>query len=309
MDKEVINQVNMSQDDKQDVKFLQGVVISSCSLKTLDMESTLAKERLEFKLLKEVVKRSCDRGRVNYAHLQNPLFIYPSDGLGSLSIGEKLNGAGNYRTWRQAMKIGLSTKHKMVFVPGTLTNLVMFQSKSLRSRKYKLIKVVYLFKPSGRSLNEYYTMLRGLWEELDAMNELPRITTEADDVTNFLKCITETRGIKIVQVLIMTPLPSVDIACGMIQQEELQREVLDVGKHIQFEASTLYSRDGEEKVTTQSAVCGNEGHSKEKCWQVTGYPRWHPKSKKIPQKKDLSPLRISKGRSCRFQNYSCSSSS
>jgi len=35
---------------------------------------------------------------MNYAALQNPLFIHPSDGLGFLSVGEKLTGAENYRT-------------------------------------------------------------------------------------------------------------------------------------------------------------------------------------------------------------------
>ena len=62
-------------------------------------------------------------------------------------------------------------------------------SLSRGSRRYKLTKVVYLFKPSGRSLNEYYTMLRGFWEELDAMNELPRIATGAKDVTRVLNAL------------------------------------------------------------------------------------------------------------------------
>ncbi|KAJ8428466.1 hypothetical protein Cgig2_030249 [Carnegiea gigantea] len=35
-------------------------------------------------------------------------------------------------------------------------------------------------------------------------------------------------------------------------------------------------------------VCGNKGHSKEKCWLVIGYPSWHPRSKKFPQKKTMA---------------------
>ena len=57
---------------------------------------------------------------MNYAALQNPLFIHPSDGLGFLSVGEKLTGAENYRTWKRSMEIGLSTKHKLAFVLGTV---------------------------------------------------------------------------------------------------------------------------------------------------------------------------------------------
>ena len=35
----------------------------------------------------------------------------------------------------------------------------------------------------------------------------------------------------------------------------------------------------------RSSVCGNRGHVKHKCWQIIGYPSWHPRSKKNPQKK------------------------
>lgn len=29
----------------------------------------------------------------------------------------------------------------------------------------------------------------------------------------------------------------------------------------------------------------NKGHDKDRCWQLIGYPSWHPRSKKFPQKK------------------------
>ena len=31
--------------------------------------------------------------------------------------------------------------------------------------------------------------------------------------------------------------------------------------------------------------CGNKGSVKDKCWQVIGHPRWHPRSKKFPHTK------------------------
>jgi len=48
-----------------------------------------------------------------------------------------------------------------------------------------------------------------------------------------------------------------------------------------FETSALLSKGS----NAVCEFCGNKGHTKEKCWQLIGYPSWHPRSKKLPQKK------------------------
>ncbi|KAJ8449705.1 hypothetical protein Cgig2_001361 [Carnegiea gigantea] len=176
---------------------------------------------------------SADRSRLNYADLQNPLFIHPSDGPGSFSVGEKLTGAENYRTWRRGMEIGLSILY--VQSASAVWNYLQRRfSLSQGSRKYKLIKDVYSVKQDGHSVSKYYTVMRGIWEELNAMNELPRMTTIAEDVTRFLNALLKQQEeLKLFfqflngldekyqsmrsQILIMKPLPPVDTACGMIQ--------------------------------------------------------------------------------------------
>ena len=58
----------------------------------------------------------------------------------------------------------------------------------------------------------------------------------------------------------MTPLPSVETVCAMLQQEEMQREVMDELKPY-HEALTLLSKGHEDKC----GQCGNKGHDKDKC--------------------------------------------
>ncbi|KAJ8424274.1 hypothetical protein Cgig2_004696 [Carnegiea gigantea] len=201
------------------------------------------------------------RSRNNFVELQNPLFVHPSDGHGSLDLKIKLNGSSNFRSRRQAIEIALSTKRKLPFVHGTLprptddpikgdqwdacNNLIMnsmsdsiaesilYVESAARiwrqlerrfaisngSRKYKLNKDVYHLKQNGAPINEYYTRMRGIWEELSAMNDLPRFTT--------------------------------------------------------------MSKNAEARCT----VCGVKGHFKGKCWKVIGYPSWHTRGKKTSQRK------------------------
>ena len=290
---------------------------------------------------------SAERARNSFAEMQNPLFIHPSDGPGSLDVKLKLMGSSNYRSWKRAMEIALSTKRKLPFILGTLArptddavkgeqwdacnNLVIAWlmhsvsdsiaesilyiesavsiwkhlekrfAVSNGSRKYKLNRDVYNLKQGGITINEYYTKLRGIWEELNAMNDLPRFTTVSEEITNFLQALAKQNeeqrlfqflnGLDEVytsqrsQILLMTPLPSVESVCSMLQQEELQRQVLE-DTHTQLESSALLSKHMETKGSAvQCNVCGNKGHSKEKCWQVIGYPNWHPRSKKHPPRR------------------------
>jgi len=47
----------------------------------------------------------------------------------------------------------------------------------------------YYLKQNGQSVRDYYTKMKGVWEELESMKELPCITTTAEDVTQFFACL------------------------------------------------------------------------------------------------------------------------
>ncbi|KAJ8426546.1 LOW QUALITY PROTEIN: hypothetical protein Cgig2_002066 [Carnegiea gigantea] len=151
------------------------------------------------------------------------------------------------------------------------------------ARKYKLNKHVYNLK----QINEYYTWMRGIWEELSAMNDLRPFSIVTDEIISFLQALAKqneeqrlfqflneldkTYSSQQSQILLMNPLHSV--VCSMIQQEELQRQVLeDVQLHV--ESSAMLRRNTEVRGT----ICGVKGHSKEKCWKLA--PKRKEKSSK-----------------------------
>ncbi|GJT98401.1 peptidase family M48 protein [Tanacetum coccineum] len=88
---------------------------------------------------------------------------------------------------------------------------------------------------------EYYTSMKCVWEELDSMNEFLRITNITHEIVVFLNALKtqkeEQRLLQFVnvlddhfstqrsQLLLNSPLPSVEIACALLQHEESQRGV------------------------------------------------------------------------------------
>ncbi|PWA57489.1 hypothetical protein CTI12_AA409510 [Artemisia annua] len=277
---------------------------------------------------------------------QNPLFLHPSDGPGTLVIGEKLIGAQNYRSWKRSVEIALSTKRKLGFIRGTVprspddvnlqeqwdtcNNLViswlmnsvsesiaksiMFMGTahaiwlqletrfalSNGSHKYKLNKETYEIMQSGKPVSEYYTSMKCVWEELDSMNELPRIVNITPEIAVFLNALNtqkeEQRLFQFLnglddqfssqrsQLLLNTPLPSVETACALLQQEESQRGVFGSATQLGVESTALYSK-GETK--EKCDICGFKWHPPDKCWEKVGYPTWHYKYKQNQKGKSV----------------------
>ncbi|KAL2925885.1 Benzoyl-CoA reductase subunit D [Bienertia sinuspersici] len=90
------------------------------------------------------------------------------------------------------------------------------------------------------------------------------------------------------QILMKSPLLSVEEAYNMFLQEEAQKENLKADKG-EGEPIALYSKgfgnkDGEHSL--ECTVCGGKKHFADKCWKVIGYPRWHPMYKRQLKEKE-----------------------
>lgn len=123
------------------------------------------------------------------------------------------------------------------------------------SRKYKLNRDLFALKQNKTKINDYFTTLSSLWEEIESMNNLSAITTVATDVTTLLTALeTQKAQSKLFQflnglddcysairsqLLMQNPLPSVEIAYAAIQQEESPSDVLI---NTEIELSAMNSR-------------------------------------------------------------------
>lgn len=167
-------------------------------------------------------------GRFTFADMQNPLFLHPSDGPLSVSVA-KLQGAGDYRSWKRMFEIQLSSKRKLGFLNGTVTRSATDETQAVQwdtcndlviswlhanvsdnikqsilfistaheiwkqletgSRKYKLNKDLFSLSQNKMTVNDYFTKFSGMWEEIDSMNTLPPITATTTEIQTFLKAI------------------------------------------------------------------------------------------------------------------------
>ncbi|GJX92464.1 serine carboxypeptidase S28 family protein [Tanacetum coccineum] len=187
-------------------------------------------------------------------HITSPLFLHPFDGHGSLAVQEKLFGAQNYRSWRRAWD--------------TCNNMVI--SWLMSSVSESIAKSIMFI---GQPISEYYTKMNCVWEELDSMNVLPRITIANATITTFLNVINtqkeEHRLFQFLngldehfstqrsQLLLTSPLPNVETRCAL-----------------------LHKANNKEKCS----ICGYKWHPVDKCWEKIGYPPWHYKYKQNQQK-------------------------
>lgn len=157
------------------------------------------------------------------------------------------------------------------------------------SRKYKLNKDLYDIKQDNLSVNAYYTAMRTVWEELDALNCLPSLTATSDEITKllgeiqlqkeesklfqFLNGLNDVYAPQRSQLLLMNPLPKVEHASAVLQQEEAQRDLLSTTKATESEMLAMYSKVPNK--TFHCTKCGGKSHTADRCWSVVGYPRWH----------------------------------
>lgn len=167
---------------------------------------------------------------------------------------------------------------------------------------FQLRKDLASLSQGTKSITAYFTIFRGLIDELDCLSPIPRrVCTNStcscnnaqklDAYEQYIKLsqffmghnehFTATRG----QILLMNPLPNITHAYSMLLQEENQCNFAtqmsttvpdNLTMNVRINSSNV--KETNRKVVDSSVDCDSckrTGHLKEKCFVLHGYPNWH----------------------------------
>ena len=118
---------------------------------------------------------------------------------------------------------------------------------SNEKRWYQINKEVHSLKHNPTSINKYYTNMRCLWDELESV-----IINITDEIRAFVGALNynQKEGAKVI---------TNSVVCRNSKKSD--------GK-VENESATLLSRND----YLRCFQCGHQGHLKDRCWIVIGYP-------------------------------------
>lgn len=166
-----------------------------------------------------------------------------------------------------------------------------------KAQVYNLNKKVTRLKQSGKTVEEYYHELQGLWREIDYRRPNPMV--HAEGITKFNEFVQETRVYTFLDglddrlenvravVLQMTSFPSVEQAYAIVRRETSRQGVMlkeeeGIGssmamisqgyRHFEVNSASNKYHSKKEKTKLKCSHCGGTGHLKEGCFKIIGYP-------------------------------------
>ncbi|XP_075074719.1 uncharacterized protein LOC142162284 [Nicotiana tabacum] len=185
--------------------------------------------------------------------VNHPYHLNNFDSPGMTLVNTVFDGIG-YPGWRRSILLSLSAKKKLGFINGAC------QSPDLKSPEHEqwscvndivissilnaLSKILQTKELIGlvqgnNDIAAYFTKIKRLWDELDALNVIiccscvcvcegkAKLTKSLEDqrLIQFLMGINDIYAQARGNILMMNPLPSIDVAYSLLLQDENQREV------------------------------------------------------------------------------------
>ncbi|XP_016450931.2 uncharacterized protein LOC107775693 [Nicotiana tabacum] len=164
------------------------------------------------------------------------------------------------------------------------------------SRTFNLHKEIATLTQGSASLSVYFSKLKALWEEFEALVPAPGYDCpKSRDFVNyllklrlyqFLMGLNDSYSQARSQILMKSPLPTVNQAYALIVSDKSQRSIaansgiLGANPVGNFEVA-MYNRNGgggqnqrfKKNFNIQCEYCKLKGHTKENCYKLVGYPQ------------------------------------
>lgn len=155
------------------------------------------------------------------------------------------------------------------------------------------------FQAHDMSIEDYFTKIKGLWDELDALDPIATCTCSGCECQLTQKTTKSQQRSRVIQFLMkldpkykqtrsslimMKELPSLSEIYSILVQEQVHQ---GIGKHEDADTQDMamahrvekrkfgehkYRNSGNKKQSTYCDHCRMQGHTMEKCWKLHGYP-------------------------------------
>ncbi|XP_061367193.1 uncharacterized protein LOC133310301 [Gastrolobium bilobum] len=241
----------------------------------------------------------------------SPYFLHSSENPSLVLVSTLMNGK-NYHGWARAIKMASISKNKFSFVNGDISapnpSDSQYAAWERCNTNGSLMDELYRLRQGDSSVSDYYTRIKILWDELEALQPTPTCTcvrpcySIASDVKNirekdysirFLKGLNDQFSNVRSQIMLMNPLPLVNRVFSLIMQQERQLHLEGVFNNqevhkafynsneqvqgrVRFQARgrgrgsfTGKGRSGSSRLCT---YCGKTSHIVETCFEKHGYP-------------------------------------
>ncbi|XP_076943735.1 uncharacterized protein LOC143614086 [Bidens hawaiensis] len=174
-------------------------------------------------------------------------------------------------------------------------------------RAYELKQLLISTSQDGSSVSAYFTKLRSLWDEIGSTISVPRCSCagctcgiskrltdlrDKERLYEFLLGLDSDYSTIITQILAMKPIPTLLEAYRLVYEDEQQRAV-STGKKTNTDSAAFQAfmkRDGAAAAHNQNGpknnkriivdkaehcdFCGKDGHNRDVCFKLVGYPEW-----------------------------------
>ncbi|KAL2235368.1 UNVERIFIED_CONTAM: Retrovirus-related Pol polyprotein from transposon RE1 [Sesamum indicum] len=182
---------------------------------------------------------------------------------------------------------------------------------------YKLQREISSISQGNMSMTEYYTKLKQLWDELICLmppavcscglcvcgcNKIKAEQSDASQLIQFLMGLNDSYDNIRSQILVLEPLPLVNKAYSTVLRVERRRlvnsEYSEVGEASAMKAYEYKHKTGPKNFTRSKGPtdkrhlfcehCSRNGHNKESCFKLHGFPDWYKELRDQRRKQSIN---------------------